>query len=89
MDDGRVAFLDFGMTKKLDHEQILLEPLPSIQDLSAGGNPFQGTEEATVTVGDSTRTVRVGFQIDEAKAEQQRQEMSSLREGEAVRGDIR
>ncbi len=25
MDDGRVAFLDFGMTKKLDREQILLE----------------------------------------------------------------
>ena len=25
MDDGRVAFLDFGMTKKLDHEQIELE----------------------------------------------------------------
>ncbi len=25
MDDGRVAFLDFGMTKKLDHEQIVLE----------------------------------------------------------------
>jgi predicted unusual protein kinase regulating ubiquinone biosynthesis (AarF/ABC1/UbiB family) len=23
--DGRVAFLDFGMTKKLDHEQIVLE----------------------------------------------------------------
>lgn len=25
MDDGRVAFLDFGMTKKLDGEQIILE----------------------------------------------------------------
>jgi predicted unusual protein kinase regulating ubiquinone biosynthesis (AarF/ABC1/UbiB family) len=25
MNDGRVAFLDFGMTKKLDHEQIVLE----------------------------------------------------------------
>src|SRR6201992_2121604 len=25
MDDGRVAFLDFGMTKNLDREQILLE----------------------------------------------------------------
>jgi predicted unusual protein kinase regulating ubiquinone biosynthesis (AarF/ABC1/UbiB family) len=25
MDDGRVAFLDFGMTKKMDREQILLE----------------------------------------------------------------
>jgi len=25
MGDGRVAFLDFGMTKKLDHEQIVLE----------------------------------------------------------------
>src|SRR6201991_2798540 len=25
MKDGRVAFLDFGMTKKLDREQILLE----------------------------------------------------------------
>jgi predicted unusual protein kinase regulating ubiquinone biosynthesis (AarF/ABC1/UbiB family) len=25
MEDGRVAFLDFGMTKKLEHEQIVLE----------------------------------------------------------------
>ena len=25
MEDGRVAFLDFGMTKKLDREQIILE----------------------------------------------------------------
>ena len=25
MDDGRVAFLDFGMTKKIDREQIVLE----------------------------------------------------------------
>jgi predicted unusual protein kinase regulating ubiquinone biosynthesis (AarF/ABC1/UbiB family) len=25
MEDGRVAFLDFGMTKKLDREQIVLE----------------------------------------------------------------
>jgi len=25
LDDGRVAFLDFGMTKKLDQEQLLLE----------------------------------------------------------------
>ena len=25
MDDGRVAFLDFGMTKRLDREQIQLE----------------------------------------------------------------
>jgi predicted unusual protein kinase regulating ubiquinone biosynthesis (AarF/ABC1/UbiB family) len=25
MADGRIAFLDFGMTKKLDHEQIVLE----------------------------------------------------------------
>ncbi len=25
MDDGRVAFLDFGMTKKLDNEQIVLQ----------------------------------------------------------------
>ena len=69
------------LTRLAQYEQILLEPLPSIRDLSAGGNPFQGMQEATVTVGDSTRTVQVGFQIDEVKAEQQRQEMSSLREG--------
>ena len=25
MDDGRVAFLDFGMTKRLEPEQIMLE----------------------------------------------------------------
>lgn len=37
MDDGRVAFLDFGMTKKLDREQIMLEQ--RAVDAAARGNP--------------------------------------------------
>jgi hypothetical protein len=64
-----------------DFEQIIFEDLPSIRDLSSQGNPFQGMQEATVTVGNSTRTVRVGFQIDQEKAAQQKAELGSLREG--------
>lgn len=37
MNDGRVAFLDFGMTKKLDREQIVLEQ--RAVDAAARGNP--------------------------------------------------
>lgn len=37
MDDGRVAFLDFGMTKKLDREQMMLEQ--RAVDAAARGNP--------------------------------------------------
>lgn len=37
MPDGRVAFLDFGMTKKLDREQVRLEQ--RVIDASLRGNP--------------------------------------------------
>jgi predicted unusual protein kinase regulating ubiquinone biosynthesis (AarF/ABC1/UbiB family) len=37
MDDGRVAFLDFGMTKKLDREQIVLEQ--RVLDAAVKGEP--------------------------------------------------
>jgi predicted unusual protein kinase regulating ubiquinone biosynthesis (AarF/ABC1/UbiB family) len=37
LDDGRVAFLDFGMTKKLDREQILLEQ--RVIDAAIGDDP--------------------------------------------------
>lgn len=37
MPDGRVAFLDFGMTKKLDREQVRLEQ--RVVDASLRGNP--------------------------------------------------
>lgn len=42
MDDGRVAFLDFGMTKKLDREQIMLEQ--RAVDAAARGNPEELSE---------------------------------------------
>ncbi|MBN1835138.1 MAG: hypothetical protein JW820_04755, partial [Spirochaetales bacterium] len=69
------------LTRLDQYEQLLLEELPSIRDLSASGNPFQGKQQATVSVGDSTRRVQVGFQIDQAKVEQQQAEMENLREG--------
>ena len=37
MDDGRVAFLDFGMTKRLDREQVELEIVAI--DAAAAGDP--------------------------------------------------
>ena len=64
-----------------EYEEIVLEDLPNIRDLSTTGNPIQGMETATVPVGTGTRTVQVGFNIDEAKFEQQKQEMEGMRGG--------
>jgi len=74
--------LQDAVLDRLDaYEAILLEELPGIQDLSAPGNPFAGMREETVSVGDTTRTVRVGFEIDQAQAVQQTEEYDTLREG--------
>ena len=48
MDDGRVAFLDFGMTKKLDPEQIELEQLAV--DAAARNDP-DGLRDALAVLG--------------------------------------
>ncbi|MFW5714861.1 MAG: hypothetical protein ACOCXF_00630 [bacterium] len=69
------------LTRLEAYEQILLEELPNIRDLASTGNPFQGMETATVAVGASTRTVQVGFTLDESKAEQQKAEIEGMREG--------
>ena len=48
MDDGRVAFLDFGMTKKLDPEQIELEQLAV--DAATRNDP-EGLRDALADLG--------------------------------------
>ena len=48
MDDGRVAFLDFGMTKKVDQEQIQLEQLAV--DAATRNDP-EGLRDALADLG--------------------------------------
>ncbi len=62
------------------YEDILVEELPSIQQLGNMGNPFQGMDEKTVNVGGNSKRVIVGFRIDENKAESQRTNLSAIRE---------
>lgn len=66
------------LTRLEDYEQIILEDLPGIRDLASSGNPFQGMETASVAVGNSTRTVQVGFSIDEDKVERQKEELNDM-----------
>jgi hypothetical protein len=79
--DALQALQDEVLTRLEEYEQIILEDLPNIRDLATSGNPIQGMETATVPVGAGTRTVQVGFEIDENKFEQQKQEMEGIREG--------
>ena len=55
MEDGRVAFLDFGMTKKLDPEQIELEQ--RAVDAAARRDP-EGAARGARTTSASSRTPR-------------------------------
>ena len=69
------------LTRLDEYEQIILEDLPNIRDLSSSGNPFQGIETASIKVGTKTRTVQVGFVIDQDKMEQQKEELDGMRTG--------
>ncbi len=84
INDG-MASLDVyhqAVVRKLaDYQDLLVEPLPSIEDLGSPGNPFQGMRQETVDVGGVSRTVTAGFQIDEGMASQQRSGFSSVRQG--------
>lgn len=62
------------------YEDILVEELPSVQELGNMGNPFQGMNEKTVNIGGTSKRVIVGFRIDENKAESQRSSFSAIRE---------
>src|SRR5690606_23578915 len=56
MDDGRVAFLDFGMTKKLDREQIELEQ--RAVDAAVRNDP-EGLSEALFDLGFMKRPSKI------------------------------
>ncbi|MGM0674630.1 MAG: hypothetical protein ACQETQ_08050 [Spirochaetota bacterium] len=74
--------LQNGVVNRLDeYEAILLEDLPSIRELASSGNPFGGMQQQTVTVGETTRTVTVGFELDQEKALEQKNELTVQREG--------
>ena len=79
--DDLQVLQDQVLTRLEEYEQIILEDLPNIRDLSTTGNPIQGMESATVPVGAGTRTVQVGFNIDENKFFQQKQEIEGIRDG--------
>ncbi|HTP58235.1 MAG TPA: hypothetical protein VMM82_04915, partial [Spirochaetia bacterium] len=69
------------VSKKLsDYQDILVEPLPTIQDIGKLGNPFSGMLQKTVTVGGNTKTVRSGFALDPGKADTQKTTLSATRE---------
>jgi hypothetical protein len=69
------------VSKRLsDYEDILVEKLPSVQDVGKLGNPFQGMQQKTVTVGKTTKTVRSGFVLDNSQADAQKATLSSARE---------
>ncbi len=82
--DGLLTDLDTlrkDVSKRLsDYQDILVEKLPSIQDVGTLGNPFQGMQQKTVTVGGKTKTVKAGFVLDSAKADTQKTTLSSARE---------
>ncbi|NOY08712.1 MAG: hypothetical protein GXP33_07710 [Spirochaetes bacterium] len=63
-----------------EYEDILIEELPSVQEIGSLSNPFQGMEEKNVSVGGTTKRVKTGFRIDESKANSQRTSLSNLRE---------
>ncbi|MCF7949239.1 MAG: hypothetical protein K9M94_11690 [Spirochaetia bacterium] len=63
-----------------NYEDLVLEDLPSVADLGQGGSPFGGFTTETVTVNGQSKTVKVGFDLDISKAEQQVQSLVSIRE---------
>lgn len=62
-------------------QDLLVEPLPGVEDIGSAGNPFEGMSQATVSVRGTTRTVTVGFRLDENRASRQRTEFASVRQG--------
>jgi hypothetical protein len=82
--DGLITDLETmrkDVSKKLsDYQDILVESLPTIQDVGKLGNPFSGMLQKTVTVGGNTKTVRAGFALDPAKADTQKTALSTTRE---------
>ncbi len=69
------------VSKKLsDYQDILVEPLPTIQDVGKLGNPFQNMLEKTVTVGSQTKTVKAGFALDASAASTQKTTLATTRE---------
>ncbi|MGA2615225.1 MAG: hypothetical protein ABSG38_17455 [Spirochaetia bacterium] len=82
--DGLITDLESlrkDVSKRLsDYKDILVEPLPTIQDIGKLGNPFQSMLEKTVTVGGQTRTVKAGFALDASAASTQKSTISTTRE---------
>ncbi len=80
-DISNLETLQQEIAGKIDqYEDILVEELPSVQDIGNLQNPFQGKDEKTVTIGGTTRTVQSGFRINESAAENQQNALLSVRE---------
>jgi hypothetical protein len=62
------------------YQALWQEELPDIQDLGMLGNPFQGMQTTVVNFGGVSKTVTVGFQINESQANSQVEKLSSIRE---------
>ena len=75
-----------AVVEKINQYSALLQAeLPSIRELGEMGTPFQGYSEQTVTTSDgSSRTIRVGFNMDWVKADQQAQDFQEVKEQSAA-----
>ncbi|GEM_PF-6301540 len=80
-DISNLESLQQDIAARIDqYEDLLVEDLPSVQDIGNLRNPFKGIDEKTVNVGGVSKTVQSGFRIDEAEAESQQDRFTSVRE---------
>ncbi len=63
-----------------NYEDLLLEELPTVQELGTSGSPFEGYETETIDIHGESQTVTIGFDLDTSKAEQQVENLKAIRE---------
>ncbi len=63
-----------------NYEQLLIEDLPTVQELGTTGSPFNGYNTENVQIGDESKEVTIGFNLDTSKAEQQAQNLLAIRD---------
>ena len=66
------------------YQPLIVEELPSIEELGSLSNPFMGMQTQVVNVGGENREVTVGFRINEAREENQQDTLANVRESFSV-----
>ncbi len=62
------------------YSDLIVEDLPTIQDLGIGGNPFGGMQTEVVNVGGTQMTVETGFTIDYSQADAQKEALTAMQD---------